>query len=235
MTKVNPGDPLRISASEWNRHVAAADLVLNGQPNGRTPRAEAQRSHVKVKVYNDTGDDLRRGDVVELGGIMLDSLNPEYLWFSGVIPDLGASRTAYAVMLSPTLAGRYGEALLVGICIANVSISNAGHRFADLDQGEVVLRSVESGPVRILYKPTGTGEKECAVLLGWDAPQFYLGKTSVAINKGSSGSVDRWTGDTLSDSGFNDTVFNQFGNIGSGKWVAYVGYQGKFYAIAAEC
>lgn len=53
--------------------------------------------------------------------------------------------------------------------------------------------------------------------------QIHRGVTSAAIAKGSStGAVDRYTVGTTSDSGVNDSITNEYGNIGSGKKVAYM-------------
>jgi hypothetical protein len=64
---------------------------------------------------------------------------------------------------------------------------------------------------------------------------IHLGKTDAAINKGSSGTVSRYEGGSETDTGINDTVKNRFGNVGSGKWVAYVLIDTAYYLIAAEC
>jgi hypothetical protein len=65
----------------------------------------------------------------------------------------------------------------------------------------------------------------------------YLGKTNVAINKGSSGAVSRYEGSTgtETDTGIDDTCKNRFANVSSGKWVAYVLIDSAYYLIAAEC
>jgi hypothetical protein len=64
-----------------------------------------------------------------------------------------------------------------------------------------------------------------------------IGKTNVAINKGSSGAVSRYEGSTSTetDSGIDDTCKNLFANVASGKWVAYVAIGSAYYLIAGEC
>lgn len=64
---------------------------------------------------------------------------------------------------------------------------------------------------------------------------IYRGVTDGAITKGSSGTVSRYTPGTTTDSGTNDTVFNDFANVGSGKKVAYAMDGANLYMIAAEC
>lgn len=63
----------------------------------------------------------------------------------------------------------------------------------------------------------------------------HRGVTDGAINKNASGTVSRYTPGTTTDSGENDTVENEYANVGSGKKVAYIRNGDKFYMIAAEC
>ena len=52
-----------------------------------------------------------------------------------------------------------------GVCQAWVNVTDADHGFARVADSQFVLESTESGPVQIVWKPTGTGEKDCIVLL----------------------------------------------------------------------
>jgi hypothetical protein len=82
--------------------------------------------------------------------------------------------------------------------------------------------------------------------LGWFI-EVHTGKTDAAHNKSASGTISRWvpkaaTGTAqvtattdLEDSGTDDTAFNLFANVGSGKWVIYIRVFYSFYIISAEC
>lgn len=61
------------------------------------------------------------------------------------------------------------------------------------------------------------------------------GVTDGAITKGSSGTVSRYLPGTTTDSGINDTCYNDYANVGSGKKVSYMRNGDKLYLIAAEC
>jgi hypothetical protein len=74
--------------------------------------------------------------------------------------------------------------------------------------------------------------------------RFAFGKTDAALNKGTfaspnSGTVSVWTsGDnfaTFADTTDNITVYNFWGNIGSGKQVLCVQTLWGWVVIAAEC
>jgi len=187
-----------------------------------------------VSIKNGTGDYLRGGDVVEFTDFALsDSLDADYLWFHGGIPDL--THVGWGIVRQLTAPNEFEDAHVVGPCVAFVNVTNANHKYAVLKSGQKVLQSAASGPVRILYKPTGTGELSCAVLIGFPGSAVYIGKTDAAINKGSSGIVSRYEGGTEADTTLNETVRNRFANVAINKWVAYIDIDGTFYMIAAEC
>jgi hypothetical protein len=64
-----------------------------------------------------------------------------------------------------------------------------------------------------------------------------IGKTSGAIDKGSSGTVKDYNGTAGSeaDSGSTITAFNAFADVADGKWVAAMQINGQWYLVAAEC
>lgn len=71
---------------------------------------------------------------------------------------------------------------------------------------------------------------------------IYVGKTTVAHNKGAAQPVSRYysdvvvdgTGD-LVDTTEDDTVFNLFADVATGKWCIYVAIGITYWMIAAEC
>ena len=71
--------------------------------------------------------------------------------------------------------------------------------------------------------------------LAADSLEFHRGLTDAAINKGSSGTVSRYTAGTTSDSGTNDTVVNEIANIAISKKIYYIKSGANYYAITGEC
>lgn len=71
------------------------------------------------------------------------------------------------VCLEPILAnGGIGKVAIGGIAICTVNVTDAGHEYANPTSGdETRMTSGATGQVRILYKPSGTGNKTCVVYL----------------------------------------------------------------------
>lgn len=143
---------------DWQRR---RQLGTGGRkPTGGPPKFDI------VKVRNNTGGNLRRGEVVELSTFLLATLEQEYRWFAGVTPDL--THAAWGITIKPIPATDIDDVLCVGVCIAHVLIVDESHQYANRVSGSTVLRSAASGPVKIVAKPTGgtpPEERECVVQL----------------------------------------------------------------------
>jgi hypothetical protein len=161
--QLNPGD--EITAQYLNRHDAAADIVLGqalGKP-GQPLRLDYDTNRITVK--NISGSDRRRGEIVQFAGSPLD-LSLGELWLAGgPVTNLA---NGFGVLLNPLSSGKFGnrDCQVAGSCLALVNVTDANHQMATPVFGSHVLQSTDAGPVRILHKPLGTGEKTCAVLLG---------------------------------------------------------------------
>lgn len=164
--KVQAGQPIPRAASLWNNIIGSANeyaLRQLGTPGSQSSQPIA--SDV-VKIQNSTGGQIRRGEVLEISGFLLTNLVRESLWFDGGTPD---GTRPFVVALQDIPSGAIDRAQVVGVCVALVNVTDAGHGYAVVEDGELVAQSAESGPIRILYKPSGTGEKTCAVLIGVSA------------------------------------------------------------------
>lgn len=177
--KLNPGDspfegPLK--PSNWNSVVDARDDHLRrtrpkvtGYPgNGQPYRPNWTRNwHTVVQVRNLSGASLRRGDVIEFEGNPLSIVENDTLWLTGVAVDL--TNAGWGIVLDPLAynasSPEIGPVLIVGGCVANVVINNNDHKYATRKAGSTTLTSATRGPVRILYKPTGSvpEERRCHV------------------------------------------------------------------------
>jgi hypothetical protein len=168
---INAGDPVRgkLSAGffrdtgqmlDWYKRRKA--LGEGGAPPTATPI-----NNCVVWVRNNTGSDLRRGEVVELNGGLLNPQDPRYLPFSGAMPNL--ERVGWGITLQQIPSGSIDDCLLLGVCIAYVVITDESHQYAERVSGSNVLRSTSRGPAKILQKMPNTGsvpaERECVVQL----------------------------------------------------------------------
>jgi hypothetical protein len=162
--KLKAGDRA-ISAAEWNRHVDAAEFVYrNLISNNGTPRRGAPADLNFVNVKNSSGADRRQGDILEFTGISgVTDLTARQIILDGGSPTLA---NGFGVLTSPIKNGDYApDCQVSGACVAFVNVTDANHKFAKVASATYVLQSEIVGPVRILYKPSGTGEKTCAVRL----------------------------------------------------------------------
>lgn len=172
--KAQPGDPLRIKASTWNSVVDAANDYEQRRRLGTGGRGERSPiSHTSIKVRNDSGADRRFGEVLEISSSpLLDDLEAGALWFIGVEPE--ADGRVYGITRRPIRDGAIDELQIAGVVRAWVNVTDEGHKYARVKAGEAVLQSAFGGTAQIVYKPTGTGELLCAVLLGMPAANQWI-------------------------------------------------------------
>ena len=193
-----------ISAAEFNRHGQAADIVLGkalGKP-GAPLRLEYDTNRITVK--NSSGADRRRGEILEFTGSPLTDFSSGELWLTGGSPTLA---NGFGVLLNPIPNNKFGnkDCQVAGVCAALVNVTDATHKFAKVTASTYVLQSTASGAVRILHKPSGTGEKLCTVLLSpesvsFRAVEFTLtsGFSSLAASATVFQSLDPATADAAS-------------------------------------
>lgn len=166
--------------------------------SGKTPKT-IPRNSTKVKVRNDTGGDLSRGEVVEFTGFLLDDITSEYIWLTGETPDL--TNADWGVTIKPIPSGEIGEALVTGVCPALISFIDDSHRFARRIVGSTVFESADRGGAKIIFDPGGGSERECVIQIVDDTPMWYLGITREEFTQGVDDvfEVDVWTWDTFTE------------------------------------
>lgn len=170
-----------------------------------------------VKVRNDTGAALRKGEVIDLNTQPLTG-DPDrtYPWFVAAVPN---ELRVSAIVLEPIPEDEYGDAQLAGICPALVNFSSTTHKFARVSSGNDVLQSnADSGPARVVVAPASTGEQMVWVVLGegLESAGIYLAKVPVggiparAGTTPGSAAVALWKvdGGGLVDTGLVATVYN---------------------------
>jgi len=158
-SKAVPGQPLHIRASEWN---AVGDLVRQTRSReGATSftRREPQASVVWVK--NTSGADRSTGEPLGVDGPVFgpdDNLN-EFVHrptLKGATPTCSHAG-GFVVLIEPVRNGEIGRAVICGLAVARVSISDESHRYADVDPDNAAqLRSIVAGSAAILWPTTPT-------------------------------------------------------------------------------
>src|SRR6185369_5297205 len=79
---------------------------------------------------------------------------------------------------------------IAGACCAYVNVLDADDRYARVAASTYVLQSCAIGPVKILWKPTGTGEKTCAVRIGEAVGEILVKNESGGDYSANSGPHD---------------------------------------------
>lgn len=169
--KVRPGDRMRNHpmkrARNINRLIDVADAYHREQALGQAGAPPKQRfpESNRVTVKNSTGAARAKGEVVQLGDSIIDSVNKGELWLDSALPDSSPTER-FAILTQPLPDEKIGyrAGQVSGVCFALVDVTDADHKYATPAASDAILQSAEVGPVKILYKPSGTGDaKECVV------------------------------------------------------------------------
>jgi len=174
MDKVRPGQPLRISANQFNGFLKmwrewAADLGADGA----RPRAGRRRG---ILVRNDSGSDLGQFAILGVDGVAFDfDDNPtEFIaqpLFLGSLPSIDDHRGKFVVLAEAIESGVVGRAVLAGVTPVQVDVEDEDHEFADVADGVTAnLASVPHGSARMVWREGGAGVQWALVLLGATLP-----------------------------------------------------------------
>jgi hypothetical protein len=169
--KVNPGDGFVIRAATWNAFVDAARAHRKneaGRAGAGLPTPDPLTPGCTVLVKNATGSTLPAWSTVKLGSPVVDAATYPYRVsdqpvFPATTPD--GSDIPFAVTEEPIRDGKLGRAVVLGVAVADVSVSDSGHTYAAPAASSLVLASGTSGPCRIIWKESGTGTLKAVVLI----------------------------------------------------------------------
>jgi hypothetical protein len=238
--KVTAGQGIPRSANLWNNIIDSANEFAQRRRMGDGGGSAGSLSSTDlIKVKNSSGAAIRLGEVLELAGIVITAIDRGSMWFDGDEPD--ATRP-FCIALQDMPEDSIDRAQMSGVTIALVNVGDAGHGYAEVVSGDPVLHSAVSGPVRILYKPSGTGEKTCAVLLGAADPAWECGKLDAEMSYDGTVTVSiwRWNGSAMADTTLNvtarDWLLSSGQTIASGKRVVIVRHPtGQWFVVGAQC
>lgn len=237
-----PGDPSPAKSADWITAVSAATSAYLsrgelGSSKGAKPAGQVDRAAVKVK--NLTGSDLVRGNYVQLGDFELDARDPRKMWFEGNLYDEAVSNRI-AIVTNAVKSTARVDAVLIGVAVAVVDVTDTDHRFAVPVDDDYTLTSTATGAIEILDTVTSTGEQECAVLLGAgsagtanigmalltsDVAPAVLGTNHITLGEGSAKELQQDDGDDATSWGTVGDAFTIYSKnpvlIRSGRVVTY--------------
>ena len=234
--KIAPNQPLVIKAGEYNAAMEAGQWFSQQRQFGSgSSGVFAGINPCVVMVENVTGGDLLAGAVLELGASLVTTIDKHHIWLSA---DDRAGDGVCGVLLSALENEKLGPMQISGVCLAPVNIIDADNTHARVEVGSSVFKGDFGGYARILYKPSGTGVKDCVVLLGHHQSIIRKAVSTSTITANGSGTANVEINGSVVGS---VTVYYDHmtggGNIASSSdlFIQYYHDQDKWIVIGAEC
>jgi hypothetical protein len=162
--KVKSGDPFKPPpAVIWNGMIDAGQAFAAQQFSSSAPGATRTRATDLLKLKNSSEAVRRKGEILKIEGKVLETITDEHIWLDGIEP---TTDCRFGILKEPADDGEVVTVQVSGVCMALVNITDEEHTFAGAVDEEYVLQSDGSGPLEILWAPSGTGEKDCVVRFG---------------------------------------------------------------------
>jgi hypothetical protein len=177
LAHVRPGQPLTVEAATWNALIDGARAARAGRAPGQVapPATAAVYPSLTCLVQYDAAstETLDAHSVVTLGESLVDlsgtdgdphGVNRRPAFVLGTPTGAG---DLVAVTLEPIQGQAIGRAVVSGLAVALVDVSDVDHTRAVPIAGNTdKFESGDSGGYPIVYRETGTGEQWAVVLLG---------------------------------------------------------------------
>jgi len=172
---VRPADRLRIRAADWNAMTRAARQIDAMPLAVGAPGPGLLATSPTTALARNTDEELiPQFGVVVCTGPVIPPSDAEAEWARRLavdckIPDTDDPLAWIAIAATPISPGKFGRIVVAGAVQAIVNVTSTGHKFAVIESGEPYLQSASSGPMRLLWSESGTGEKRAFVALGASA------------------------------------------------------------------
>lgn len=170
MSRVSPGDPLVIRASDWNSAMDAAQAFRNKQTGVDTGTSRPSRNYDTVLIRNDHTADIPQFGVLGIDSILFTPTEnlqgfKNGVAFKGVAPTTADHLGKFVIALEPIGVGKLGLACLSGLVQVKVAVGNeAAATFADVEKDHVDRLTADAGgAAEILYREEGIGDKWAVV------------------------------------------------------------------------
>jgi len=237
MTKIPIGKTAIGSQAMIDRVVRATTHVEERQLLG-SPSNTFDFDNHEIKLKNSTGGALTRGSVLEIGDYIPTTYNRSHRWFDGTTPS--SPKVATAILAEPATSNKVAIAKITGVIEARVNVTDEDHGFASITASSNVLTSQSNGTIRILHKPSGTGELMCWVLLPSQSRTILKAKTVSGIGTRSSATVNIWRNGSVTSPLETVTAHLDWCDGGQGigadkEIIIALDDEGRWMVIAAEC
>ena len=155
---VNPGDPIRLAASQIN---GLNRLLTPGIGFAVDPAREQPTPYTWVMAKNNTGSTVARWGVLAITGMEITPGSSENATsqfeqlpvVAGGTPS--DTTTAWCVAVEPIKAGEIGKVAVGGVVQVKVEIDSSSHTFAKCKASTSELKSTDNGEGLILWKGSG--------------------------------------------------------------------------------
>lgn len=233
----------RLSAGGWNAAMASAEgYEQQLRSRGVAGADAAGLNRTVIQVKNATSNSAQRGHILGLGDWTFDPDNTqqleelqETLCVEGVVPAAATHKDQFVVLPYDLAEGEIGDAILSGLVLVKVDITNTSHTFCTVADGVTQnLKSAAGGRGRILKAQPGTGLKWALVELGGTMGEILIkNDTGSDIAAGSSGTFKVFSGTPGSETDTGQTI-NAFNKSSvafkNGKFGAAAYLNGHAYA-----
>jgi len=165
------GEKVHNDAKLQNAVVDLVNSELMKKQNQSSQVAQPVVNPSIIYVRNDSSADVGAFYVLALGDLIITPQNEsafkQHIVMAGIEPVAGYEGR-FAVLLEPLAPGKIGKAIVDGICQVRVYIDaeTETSEFADISDGEFVLRPVADGTARLIWAQDIIGEQWAIVRLG---------------------------------------------------------------------
>jgi len=159
--KAAPGSPFKAPPARiWNNMVDAGRAFADGQLNNAPPQPTRSRATDLLRLKNSSGAVRKKGEILKIQGKVIETVNDESIWLDGIAV---TADCRFGILSTPAETSEVVTAQVSGVCMAVVNVTDATHTFASAADADYVLQSGTSGPLEILFAPSGTGQLDCVV------------------------------------------------------------------------
>lgn len=244
---VSPGQRLRLAAEQVNSLNRMMRASHGGQMvSGGLGAADPARNIIYCK--NDSGSDVGRWAVLEIGGVVIDPAtdadHAESFQATPVV--LGVEPTdpakPFVIAVEPIADGAIGRVAASGVVPVKLDVTAEADTTAASKAGSTGELKTGSGPAAVLWKESGTGGGKWGLVRfggGGGGKQPRLGTISATWTKGATATVTQIKADgaALSPT-VTFTATNWFATVttdGGTKKVLCVFVEDRWLLAAAEC
>lgn len=209
--RVTSGDRLSIRAGTWNAILASAEAhQFGGRASfGAGALGDRKYGSVRVKVLNETGQDLDRFSVVHLGkpiggGLPVVTPNDNLDEFQNNpvlkvgLPNV-QSPGHLGILQEAIPAGRFGYCTVRGLSVARIKGPFALRADVAVDSSPEYLESYRNGCIEVIYQQGSSGVSWALVLIGSRPPDDSLSglqKSPTGANRMATIEIDRTNPET---------------------------------------